>query len=199
MISFAFSELKNWLLSLQESLGYKIIMHFVYSIVLGVLSAILTCVVSPDAGTGSGIPEVKAILSGVPFPQFLEFKVVIAKLFGCMLAIASGLFVGRVGPVTSICFILCYLMMQHIPVFRNYLETESIKRNILAFATAVAFAGTCYSPIGGVLFSIEVTADVFLTRNYGRSFFASAFSGLIFRFFSYLDYSALGKVSSMPT
>ncbi|CDQ93222.1 unnamed protein product [Oncorhynchus mykiss] len=52
---------------------------------------------------------------------------------------------------------------------------------MLAAACAVG-VGCCFAaPIGGVLFSIEVTSTFFAVRNYWRGFFAATFSAFIFR------------------
>ena len=52
---------------------------------------------------------------------------------------------------------------------------------MLSAACAVGVACTFGAPIGGVLFSIEVTAVFFAVRNYWRGFFAAACSALVFR------------------
>ncbi|KAM3603861.1 uncharacterized protein V6R79_003133 [Siganus canaliculatus] len=52
---------------------------------------------------------------------------------------------------------------------------------MLSAACAVG-VGCCFAaPIGGVLFSIEVTSTFFAVRNYWRGFFAATFSAFIFR------------------
>ena len=53
---------------------------------------------------------------------------------------------------------------------------------MLAAACAVGVACTFSAPIGGVLFSIEVTATLFAVSNYWRGFFAAVWSALMFRF-----------------
>ncbi|PNJ69213.1 CLCN2 isoform 19, partial [Pongo abelii] len=58
---------------------------------------------------------------------------------------------------------------------------ESRNTEMLAAACAVG-VGCCFAaPIGGVLFSIEVTSTFFAVRNYWRGFFAATFSAFIFR------------------
>ena len=187
-----FKQLKQYFMDKQTTLTSRILCHIIYSVVLALIACFVTANFSPTAGSGSGIPEVKAILSGLQFPQFVTLRTLLAKLLGNMIAIASGMFIGRVGPVTAICFIACYLLMKHLPMYSNFLETESIKRTTLSFAAAVAMAATMHSPVGGVLFSIEVTSDVFLTQNYGKSFTAAAFSGFYFWMLNFMEYSPLG-------
>jgi hypothetical protein len=52
---------------------------------------------------------------------------------------------------------------------------------ILASACAVGVASDFGAPIGGVLFSIEVTSTYFAVRNYWRGFFASVVAAFVFR------------------
>lgn len=44
---------------------------------------------------GSGIPETKTILQGVPLENYLSFRTLIAKLVGLTLAIGSGFPIGK--------------------------------------------------------------------------------------------------------
>ena len=55
---------------------------------------------------------------------------------------------------------------------------------MLAAACAVGVACCFGSPIGGVLFSIEVTSVYFAVRNYWRGFFAAVFGAMSFRLLS---------------
>lgn len=52
---------------------------------------------------------------------------------------------------------------------------------LLAAACAVGVASNFGAPIGGVLFSIEVTATYFAVRNYWRGFYASVVGAFVFR------------------
>ena len=52
---------------------------------------------------------------------------------------------------------------------------------MLAAAVAVGVACCFGSPIGGVLFSIEVTSVLFSVRNYWRGFFAAVCGATMFR------------------
>ncbi|KAH7820384.1 putative Chloride Carrier/Channel (ClC) Family Protein [Monocercomonoides exilis] len=185
-VSSAISFLQGWVVSY----GLKRLKS-------SLIATLFTGILSPEAGSESGIPEIKAILEGAAFPQFFTVRTLMAKLIGCSLGVGSGLFIGRVGPMTSVSFIGCNLLMEASPLFRNYLEAESVKRTMLSLAVAVGMAATMYSPVGGVLFAIELTSDVWLTQNYGRTFFAAGFSGLIFRLFSFVDYSPLGKAPAL--
>lgn len=55
---------------------------------------------------------------------------------------------------------------------------------MLEAACAVGVACCFASPIGGVLFSIEVTSVYFAVRNYWRGFFAAIIGAITFRLLS---------------
>lgn len=46
---------------------------------------------------GSGIPEIKTILSGFVIPNFLDFKVLAVKAVGAVFAVATGMCLGKEG------------------------------------------------------------------------------------------------------
>ena len=85
--------------------------------------------------------------------------------------------------------------------FQREYDRDARTIEMLAAACAVGVATTFYAPIGGVLFSVEVTTDFFAIRNYWRGFFSACSAatfwrllavwfrkeGLIFRF-SYAYY-----------
>ncbi|XP_073445326.1 chloride channel protein 2 isoform X3 [Dendrobates tinctorius] len=125
-----------------------------YPVVLITFSAGFTQILAPQA-VGSGIPEMKTILRGVVLKEYLTLKTFIAKVIGLTCALGSGMPLGK--------------------------ENESRNIEMLAAACAVG-VGCCFAaPIGGVLFSIEVTSTFFAVRNYWRGFFAATFSAFIFR------------------
>ncbi len=52
--------------------------------------------ISPYA-VGSGIPEIKSILSGIDLSRVLGLRTLVAKLIGMIGAVGAGLVVGRTG------------------------------------------------------------------------------------------------------
>lgn len=55
-------------------------------------------VVSPVAA-GSGISEIKCLLNGVKVPKAVRITTLLCKVFGVCFAVASGLPVGKEGPM----------------------------------------------------------------------------------------------------
>ncbi|XP_068173473.1 chloride channel protein 2c isoform X2 [Antennarius striatus] len=151
-----------------------------YPVVLITFSAGFTQILAPQA-VGSGIPEMKTILRGVVLKEYLTFKTFIAKVIGLTCALGSGMPLGKEGPFVHIASLCAALLSKFMSLFGGIYENESRNIEMLAAACAVG-VGCCFAaPIGGVLFSIEVTSTFFAVRNYWRGFFAATFSAFIFR------------------
>uniref|UniRef100_A0A8C5J2R8 Chloride voltage-gated channel 2 n=1 Tax=Junco hyemalis TaxID=40217 RepID=A0A8C5J2R8_JUNHY len=149
-----------------------------YPTVLITFSAGFTQILAPQA-VGSGIPEMKTILRGVVLKEYLTFKTFVAKVIGLTCALGSGMPLGKEGPFVHIASMCATLLSRFLSLFGGFYEARNIE--MLAAACAVG-VGCCFAaPIGGVLFSIEVTSTFFAVRNYWRGFFAATFSAFIFR------------------
>ena len=137
--------------------------------------------ISPDAD-GSGIPEMKTVLSGVPIYRYFSFNAFVGKSLGLFAVLVSGASVGKVGPYVHLSCLICTRLMKS-----NYFEkidkSTSIKTTMLsvACATGITFALGC--PLGGVLFSIESTASIYMVSNLWKSFFSSVICCFIFKMF----------------
>ncbi|XP_053728470.1 chloride channel protein 2-like isoform X5 [Synchiropus splendidus] len=159
-----------------------------YPVVLITFSAGFTQILAPQA-VGSGIPEMKTILRGVVLKEYLTFKTFVAKVIGLTCALGSGMPLGKEGPFVHIASLCAALLSKFMSLFGGIYEEASLiglkneSRNIEMLAAACAVGvGCCFAaPIGGVLFSIEVTSTFFAVRNYWRGFFAATFSAFIFR------------------
>uniref|UniRef100_A0A8C0FX42 Chloride voltage-gated channel 2 n=1 Tax=Bubo bubo TaxID=30461 RepID=A0A8C0FX42_BUBBB len=151
-----------------------------YPTVLITFSAGFTQILAPQA-VGSGIPEMKTILRGVVLKEYLTLKTFVAKVIGLTCALGSGMPLGKEGPFVHIASMCAALLSRFLSLFGGIYENESRNTEMLAAACAVG-VGCCFAaPIGGVLFSIEVTSTFFAVRNYWRGFFAATFSAFIFR------------------
>ncbi|XP_074593030.1 chloride channel protein 2 isoform X2 [Brevipalpus obovatus] len=137
-------------------------------------------VVAPQA-VGSGIPEMKTILRGVVLREYLTLRTLVAKIVGLTFTLSSGLPLGREGPFVHISSIIATLLSRAVVSFKGIYEIESRVIEMLAAACAVGVAATFYTPIGGVLFSIEVTSVYFAVRNYWRGFFAACCGATVWR------------------
>ncbi|VDK87646.1 unnamed protein product, partial [Litomosoides sigmodontis] len=150
---------------------------------LGVAMAVLSLMLDYGVDklqTWSGIPEVKTILQGVHLDKHLTFRTLISKLIGLMLAIGSGFPIGKEGPFVHMGSIVAHLMRRLVEGIKPAYANESRSYELLAAGCAAGVAATFSAPVGGVLFSIEVTTAYFAVRDYWRGFFAAACSAAAF-------------------
>ncbi|KAH7704783.1 CRE-CLH-3 protein [Aphelenchoides avenae] len=151
-----------------------------YTQLLVICSATFVHYVAPQA-IGSGIPEMKTILRGVILKDYLTFRTLISKIVGLTFSLGSGIPIGKMGPFVHLASIAGNLLSNLAANFDGAYGNECRKSEMLAAACAVGVACTFSAPIGGVLFSIEVTTMYFSVRNYWRGFFAAACGATIFR------------------
>ncbi|XP_076451979.1 chloride channel protein 2-like isoform X2 [Babylonia areolata] len=174
-------EAKYWL---YEELRFSVVLQYFawvsYSVLFILFAVGFSHIVSPQA-VGSGIPEMKTILRGVVLKEFLTFRTLVSKVVGLCSSLGSTLPFGKEGPFVHVASIVATLLSKFFTSFRGIYENESRRSEMLAAACAVGVAGTFAAPIGGVLFSIEVTATFFAVRNYWRGFYSAVCGALVFR------------------
>uniref|UniRef100_A0A8C7XLG3 Chloride channel, voltage-sensitive 1b n=1 Tax=Oryzias sinensis TaxID=183150 RepID=A0A8C7XLG3_9TELE len=155
-----------------------------YPMILVVFASLFCHLVSPQA-IGSGIPELKTILRGVVLKEYLTLKAFIAKVIGLTAGLGSGMPVGKEVRRPSFSFhLICSVIKLSSSTTSIIFFSIRMLFDLLVCACAVGVA-TCFAaPIGGVLFSIEVTSTYFAVRNYWRGYFAATFSAFIFRVLS---------------
>ncbi|KAH7462543.1 hypothetical protein KRP22_004964 [Phytophthora ramorum] len=158
-------------------LGYLFYILFrVFILLLGVGCTVMIC---PEAA-GSGIPEMRSILGGFPFPNYLTGRALIAKSFGLIFALGSGLTIGKEGPFVHLSSIIARQLLR-LPLFEQIRNSKDLTHHVLSAACAVGVTATFGAPVGGVLFSIEVTTSYYVTSNYWRAFFSSVVGVVVFR------------------
>eukprot|EP01113_Clastostelium_recurvatum_P019800 TRINITY_DN2341_c0_g1_i1.p1 TRINITY_DN2341_c0_g1~~TRINITY_DN2341_c0_g1_i1.p1 ORF type:complete len:779 (+),score=231.19 TRINITY_DN2341_c0_g1_i1:106-2337(+) len=126
------------------------------------------------AAAGSGVPDLKSIYCGFYKKEPLAPPVFLFKAVALMLSYGSGLSVGKEGPYVHLAAVMANTLLL-VPVFGNLVAPNQTRRtHFIAACSALGIAATFGSPIGGVLFGIEVMAVYYLNVNYWRSFFAAA-------------------------
>ena len=113
--------------------------------------------------------------------EYLTVKTLIAKMVGLTATLGSGMPLGKEGPFVHIASIVATCLTKMVTTFQGIYTNESRHSEMLAAACAVGVACCFASPIGGVLFSIEVTSVFFAVRNYWRGFFAAVCGATVFR------------------
>lgn len=119
---------------------------------------------------GSGIPEIKTILSGFVIPGFLTFKVLAVKAIGAVFAVATGMCLGKEGPFVHISTCVGYIVAEWFPKYR---ENGRKMREMLSAACASGLSVAFGAPIGGVLFSYEEISTYFPRKVLWRAFLCS--------------------------
>ncbi|KAI0745872.1 chloride channel [Earliella scabrosa] len=137
---------------------------------------------------GSGIPEIKTILSGFVIHGYLGGRTLFTKSLGLALSVASGLSLGKEGPLVHIASCVGNIVSRF---FTKYETNEGKRRGILSAACAAGVAVAFGAPIGGVLFSLEEVSYFFPAKVMWRSFFCAMVAAVTLRF---LDPFGSGKL-----
>ncbi|KAG8448095.1 hypothetical protein GDO86_015259 [Hymenochirus boettgeri] len=152
-------------------------MYVLWALLFSLLAVLLVRNFAPYA-CGSGIPEIKTILSGFIIRGYLGKWTLIIKTMTLGLAVSSGLSLGKEGPLIHVACccgnILCHL-------FTKYRKNEAKRREVLSAAAAAGVSVAFGAPIGGVLFSLEEVSYYFPLKTLWRSFFAALVAAFTLR------------------
>ncbi|KAF9508161.1 hypothetical protein BS47DRAFT_1373732 [Hydnum rufescens UP504] len=100
----------------------------------------------------TGIPEIKSILNGYVLDAFLGPWTLLIKALGLALAVASGLSLGKEGPMVHVS---CCMAALSAGLFPSFGKNELRKRLVLSAAAAAGVSVAFGSPLGGILFGLE--------------------------------------------
>ncbi|XP_047239627.1 chloride channel protein 1-like isoform X2 [Girardinichthys multiradiatus] len=190
----SYSKCRDCIARVQRFLVTRLGEDWIFLVLLGITMALVSWTMdyaSAKSLQGSGIPELKTILRGVVLKEYLTLKAFIAKVIGLTAALGSGMPVGKEGPFVHIASICAAVLSRFMSFFSGVYQNPYCYTDILTVGCAVG-VGCCFgTPLGGVLFSIEVTSTYFAVRNYWRGYFAATFSAFIFRVFSVFNKDAV--------
>ncbi|WVQ81895.1 hypothetical protein IAT38_004022 [Cryptococcus sp. DSM 104549] len=124
---------------------------------------------------GSGIPEIKTILSGFVIHGYLGGWTLITKSAGLALSVASGLSLGKEGPLVHISSCVGNIVSR---LFIKFECNEAKRREVLSAACAAGVAVAFGAPVGGVLFSLEEVSYYFPPKVMWRSFWCAAVAAI---------------------
>lgn len=131
------------------------------------------------SAAGSGVAEVRVILSGFVLHGFLGFKTLVVKMVSLVFSVSSGLSLGKEGPfvhmATCVGNIACRL-------FPKYDQNDAKRREVLSAAAAAGVAVAFGAPLGGVLFGLEEVAYFFPAKTLFRTFFCCIIAALSLKF-----------------
>ncbi|KAH6877099.1 chloride channel [Thelonectria olida] len=127
---------------------------------------------------GSGIPEIKTVLSGFIIPHIFDLKVLVVKAIGATFAVATGMCLGKEGPFVHISACVGYLVTMRVP---KYATNQRKLREMLSVACSAGLSVAFGAPIGGVLFSYEEISTYFPRRVLWRSCLCSMVAAAVLK------------------
>lgn len=135
--------------------------------------------VSYYSAAGSGVAEVKVILSGFVLHGYLGLKTLVVKTFALILSVSSGMSLGKEGPYVHIATCVGNIACR---LFSKYNHNDAKRREILSASAASGVAVAFGAPIGGVLFSLEEVSYYFPAKTLFRTFFCCIVAALSLKF-----------------
>lgn len=127
-----------------------------YAMALVLIACLLTIYVGPGAN-GSGIAEIMGLLNGINYPNAIGVRTFIVKIFGTICAVSGGLTIGKEGPLAhigaNVGALICHLPFKGFYTLRN----DVIKRQMIAAGASAGVSAAFGAPIGGALFSYEIS------------------------------------------
>ncbi|KAF3938244.1 hypothetical protein ABW19_dt0205159 [Dactylella cylindrospora] len=129
--------------------------------------------------SGSGVAEVKVILSGFVMHGYLGVKTLFMKTIGLILSVASGMCLGKEGPYVHIATCIGNVCCRLFPKY-NYNDAK--RREVLSASAAAGVAVAFGAPIGGVLFSLEEVSYYFPPKTLFRTFFCCIIAAMSLKF-----------------
>lgn len=143
----------------------KFLIWISYQVAFVSFSMFVTAMFAP-AAAGSGIPELKVCFSGILMKDFLSFRTLIIKILGLITSLGSGQPLGKGGPFSHVGVLVANNLLKVPLLFRKLLNDPILRLFMLQAGNAAGLAGIFSAPVGGLLFSIEATSNVYFTRNY---------------------------------
>ena len=128
--------------------------------------------------SGSGIPELKTLLSGFTIPPLLSTPVLVTKSLGAVFAVSANLCLGKEGPFVHISACLGYLTGRLLP---KYASNGRKMRELLSASCSAGLSVAFGAPIGGVLFSYEEVSTFFPRNVLWRAFLCSLTAAMVLR------------------
>ena len=131
------------------------------------------------SAAGSGVAEVRVILSGFVLHGYLGVKTLTIKAVALILSVASGLSLGKEGPYVHIATCIGNVACR---LFSKYNRNDGKRREVLSASAASGVAVAFGAPVSGVLFSLEEVSYYFPPKTLFRTFFCCIAAALSLKF-----------------
>ena len=113
--------------------------------------------------------------------DYLSMRTMLAKSVSMVLAFGGGLSIGKEGPFVHISSCVAMALIRLPPLFRRIGQSDHLRNQVLAAGCAAGVASTFGAPVGGVLFSIEVTCTYYSVSHLWKAMFTAVCGALVFR------------------
>lgn len=131
------------------------------------------------SAAGSGVAEVRVILSGFVLHGYLGLRTLCLKILALILAVASGMSLGKEGPYVHIATCVGNVACR---LFPKYNDNDGKRREVLSAGASSGVAVAFGSPLGGVLFGLEEVSYYFPPKTLFRTFFCCIAAALGLKF-----------------
>lgn len=186
--------------SYTDAIALDFVVFVVFVVFFAMIAAYLTMMTASSApdckgkqrktiysASGSGMAEIKTILSGYVIHGYLGLWTLLVKSVGLVFSVGSGMSLGKEGPYAHIA---CCIGNVCCRIFSKYNHNDGKRREVLSAAAAAGVAVAFGSPLGGVLFSLEEVSYYFSPKTLWRTFFCAMVATLTLKF---LDPYGSGK------
>ncbi|GAA5827847.1 hypothetical protein JCM5353_005667 [Sporobolomyces roseus] len=162
-------------------------LYMILAVLFAVSSSVFVQVFAPNA-FHTGIPEIKTLLGGFVMDGFLSPATLLIKSLCLPLAVASGLSLGKEGPLVHVACCVGELIMKP---FVSLSGNGARQREILSAAAAAGVSVAFGAPLGGVLFSLEEISTFFPGSTMWQSFVCAITAAVTLQ---YIDPFNTGKL-----
>lgn len=131
------------------------------------------------SAAGSGVAEVKVILSGFVLHGYLGLQTLVLKVVGLILSVSSGMSLGKEGPYVHIATCIGNIACR---LFEKFNDNDGKRREVLSAGASSGVAVAFGSPLGGVLFGLEEVSYYFPPKTLFRTFFCCITAALGLKF-----------------
>ncbi|KAM0786435.1 hypothetical protein ACM66B_001899 [Microbotryomycetes sp. NB124-2] len=157
--------------------------YMILAVMFAVTASFFVRIYAPFA-FHTGIPEIKTILGGYIISGFLSPMVLLIKSLGLPLAVASGLSLGKEGPLVHVACCIGNYFNQRFIVLR---ENEARQRALLSAAAAAGVSVAFGAPLGGVLFSLEEISTFFPGSTLWQAFVCAVVAAITLQYIDPLN------------
>mmetsp|Transcript_43617 Transcript_43617/g.79492 ORF Transcript_43617/g.79492 Transcript_43617/m.79492 type:complete len:813 (+) Transcript_43617:76-2514(+) len=178
---------------LEKAGGWDLTSAMAINVLIVILTRLL--VRSTPEAEGSGIPEVKTMLFGKKLEKYLTLRVLAVKTIGLTAGVGAGLPLGKEGPFVH----LASCITANLDPMFNQMDGAHMTPLLLA-ACAVGVGTTFSSPLGGVIFAIELMLpQIYDLPSYWGCFVASVCGSVMYAFWKSMTVGATGLMAIMST